>query len=156
MIEALAGGVFGGIMRLAPEVLKWVDRKDERKHELSMQQQEMEFAKVKAEAAMREQQTTMSVAETNAITLAFQEQAETSKAAGWFVAAVSALVRPIITYIFAGMYCLVKFAAYYSAVTQGADWTIVVTQLWNAEDMAVLNMVLTFWFVGRVYERSGK
>jgi hypothetical protein len=156
MIEALMGGVFGGVMRLAPEVLKWIDRKDERKHELSMQQQEMEFAKVKAEAAMREQQTTMSVAETNAITMAFQEQAETSKAAGWFVAAVSALVRPAVTYLFAGMYCLVKFAAYYAAVTQGADWTVVVTQLWNAEDMAVLNMVLTFWFVGRVYERSGK
>jgi hypothetical protein len=156
MIETLLGGLFGGALRLAPEVLKWIDRKDERRHELSMQQQEMEFAKIKAEVSMREQQTTMSVAETNAITVAFQEQAETSKAAGWVVAAISALVRPLITYLFAFMYCLVKFAAYYSAVAQGAPWTVVIAQLWGPEDMAVLNMILTFWFVGRVYERNSK
>jgi hypothetical protein len=34
MFEVLGGGllgsVFGGLFRLAPEVLKWLDRKDER------------------------------------------------------------------------------------------------------------------------------
>lgn len=30
MIETLMGTLFGGAFRLAPEILKWVDRKDER------------------------------------------------------------------------------------------------------------------------------
>ncbi len=35
MFEVLSF-IFGGIFRLAPEFLKWMDKKDERKHELAM------------------------------------------------------------------------------------------------------------------------
>jgi hypothetical protein len=156
MIEALMGGLFGGVLRLAPEVLKWLDRKQDREHELRMQQQEMEFARVRAEVAMREHEAQMTVAEAQAMAVAFKEQSETAQSAGWFVAAVSALVRPVITYMFAAIYFLVKFATYLVAVEQGAPWQMVIQQLWATEDMAVLNMILTFWFVGRVYERSSK
>jgi len=38
MLDLLGGGIFGsllgGLFRLAPEVLKWVDKKNERSHEL--------------------------------------------------------------------------------------------------------------------------
>ena len=37
MIETLLGGLLGGAFRLAPEILKWLDRNGERSHELSMQ-----------------------------------------------------------------------------------------------------------------------
>jgi hypothetical protein len=40
MLDILSGGIFGsllgGIFRLAPEVLKWLDKKNERSHELEM------------------------------------------------------------------------------------------------------------------------
>ena len=36
MMETLLGGVFGGLLRLAPEALKFFDQKNERKHELAM------------------------------------------------------------------------------------------------------------------------
>lgn len=40
MFEILSGGIFGGLLggifRLAPEVLKYFDKKDERAHELAM------------------------------------------------------------------------------------------------------------------------
>ena len=40
MFEILGGGIFGsllgGIFRLAPEVLKYFDKKNERQHELAM------------------------------------------------------------------------------------------------------------------------
>ncbi len=40
MFEILSGGllgsIFGGLFRLAPEVLKFLDKGNERKHELSM------------------------------------------------------------------------------------------------------------------------
>ena len=35
MIETLLGGLLGGAFRLAPEILKWLDRKGERGHELA-------------------------------------------------------------------------------------------------------------------------
>jgi len=35
MIETLLGGLLGGAFRLTPEILKWIDRKGERIHELA-------------------------------------------------------------------------------------------------------------------------
>ncbi|GGH55394.1 hypothetical protein GCM10010975_12910 [Comamonas phosphati] len=46
MIETLLGGLLGGAFRLAPELLKWLDRQGERGHELAMQDKALEFEKL--------------------------------------------------------------------------------------------------------------
>lgn len=153
-METLLGGIFGGVLRLAPEALKFFDSKNERKHELAMLEAEMKFAQVKGEIAMRQTQAQMTMAEVGAIGEAFKEQAETSKSAGWFVAAISALVRPVTTYLFIVAYAAVKVATFQIALQQNGDWKAVMLSMWSPDDMAVLNMVLSFWFVGRVYERT--
>lgn len=156
MLETLLGGVFGGLLRLAPEALKLWDRKDERKHELNMLDRELEFAKTKAEAELHKADNELSIAELDAISSAFQEQAQTAQAAGKFVSAISALVRPAVTYIFIALYALVKVASYVLALSQGGTWQAVLVSLWGVDDAAILNMILSFWFVGRVYERQSK
>lgn len=156
MIETLLGGVFGGVLRLAPEVFKIFDKKNERSHELRMLEAEMEFAKVRGEIAMRQADVQLQSAELDAMTAAIREQSATAQAAGKFVAAISALVRPTVTYLFLGLYAAVKVAAYLIAIEQGGDWKEVLTTMWGDDDLAVFNMILSFWFVGRVYERSSK
>ena len=54
MIETLLGGLLGGAFRLAPEVLKWLDRKGERGHELAMQDKAIEFEKLRGAQRMSE------------------------------------------------------------------------------------------------------
>jgi hypothetical protein len=54
MIETLLGGLLGGAFRLAPEILKWLDRKGERGHELSMQDKALEFEKLRGAQRMAE------------------------------------------------------------------------------------------------------
>jgi hypothetical protein len=54
MIETLLGGLLGGAFRLAPEVLKWLDRKGERGHELAMQDKALEFEKIRGAQRMAE------------------------------------------------------------------------------------------------------
>lgn len=154
MIETLLGGVFGGVLRLAPEALKFFDQKNERKHELSMLEAEMRFAQVRGEIAMKQTEAQMTMAEVAAIGEAFKEQSTTAQAAGKFVAGISALVRPFVTYLFVIAYAAVKVAAFLIALEQNGDWKLVLTTMWGVDDMAVLNMVLSFWFVGRVYERT--
>lgn len=156
MIETLLGGVFGGLLRLAPEAFKLFDRANERKHELAMVNAEMEFARIKGEIAMRQTEAAMTMAEVDAIGQAFKEQSETAKNAGWFVSAVSALVRPTVTYAFLGLYAAVKVAAFMIALEQGGNWKEVVLTMWGADDLAVFNMIISFWFVGRVYERGNR
>lgn len=151
--SALFGGIFGGLLRLAPEVFKLFDRANERKHELAMLAAEMEFAKVRGEIAMRETQAKVDVAELQAIGEAFKEQSATATAAGWFVAALSALVRPVVTYAFTAAYFLVKYATYLIALQQGGEWKEVLLNLWNKDDIAIFFMLLSFWFVGRTLEK---
>ena len=156
MLETLLGGVFGGLLRLAPEVFKMFDRANERKHELAMLNAEMEFAKVRGEIEMRQTEAVMTMAEMDTMAEAFKEQSKTAQAAGKFVAAVSALVRPSVTYLFVFLYAAVKVASYLIALEQSGDWKLVMVTIWSVDDMAVLNMILSFWFVGRVYERTNK
>ncbi len=154
MIESLLGGIFGGLLRLAPEVFKLFDAKDARKHELAMMNAEIELAKSKAESELRQTNAQMTVTELTAMTEAFKEQAATASSSYKWVAAISALVRPSITYWLVAIYSAVKFAAFESAIAQGGEWKAVLLGLWGADDMALLNLVITFWFVGRVFERT--
>jgi len=156
MLETLLGGVFGGVLRLAPEVMKIFSKGSDHKHELAMLNAEMEFSKVRGEIAMRQTEAAMTVAELDAIGNAFKEQSSTAKAAGKFVAGISALVRPLVTYLFVGLYAMVKLAAFLIALQQNGDWKIVMTTLWGIDDMAVLNMILSFWFVGRSIDRDNR
>jgi uncharacterized membrane protein YjjP (DUF1212 family) len=115
---------------------------------------EMKFAQVKGEVAMRQTEAQMTMAEVEAIGEAFKEQSTTAQAAGKVVAGISALVRPFVTYLFVIAYATVKVSAFLIAVSQNGDWKEVLVTMWGVDDMAVLNMVLSFWFVGRVYERT--
>jgi len=154
MLETLLGGVFGGVLRLAPEVFKIFDAKDSRKHELAMMSAEMEFAKIKGEMQLKETEATLTIAELDAMKEAFKEQASTAGKSYKWVAAVSGLVRPLVTYWFVGVYSATKVAAYTIATSQGGIWNKVLISMWGKEDMAILNLLLTFYFVGRVYDRK--
>lgn len=156
ILESLFGGALGGLLRLAPEIMKLWDRKDERKHELAMLGQEMEFARLRGEMHMRQTEAAMSVAELQAVGEALKGQAEMATAGGQVVAAISALVRPLVTYWFVGLYSAHKIASMMMAHEQGGGWRDVLITSWTEQDWTVLSMILSFWFVGRVWERSTK
>jgi hypothetical protein len=150
----VASGGLGGLLRLAPEIMKGFDRKHERAHELAMMQVEIQIVEKRLEHEMRKVDAAMTMAEMDAISQAVKEQGQTARAAGKFVAAVSALVRPLVTYWFVIMYSLVKIVGMSMAVAAGSDWREVIVSSWTSDDMAMLMLVLSFWFVGRVYDRK--
>lgn len=152
--ESLLGGIFGGLLRLAPEVFKFFDRKNEREHELKMLGAEMEFARVRGEIEMHKMEANISMKELDAIAIAVQEQGETARSAGWFVAALSALVRPLVTYWIVSLYSLHKIATLSMAYEASADWRLVMMTNWTADDASILAMILGFYFVGRVWDRK--
>lgn len=154
MFETLLGGVFGGLLRLAPEVFKFFDRKYERSHELEMLKSEMEFARIKGEITMKQVDAAVTMEEMGTMAEAIKEQASTAKSAGKFVAAISALVRPTITYAFVIAYFTVKAAMYLVALEQGGAWKEVLISLWNQDDVTILFMIISFWFVGRSLDRN--
>lgn len=156
MLESLLGSLFGGLFRLAPEFLKWLDRKDERNHELSMFRLQTDLEKQRGTFTLEEKYVDHSTAALDAIQEAFREQSATASASYKWVAAASALVRPGITYVLFGLYVAVKVTAIVYSMQSGASWLEVTKTHWNTEDFALLNLVITFWFVGRSIEKYQK
>jgi len=154
MLETLLGSLLGGVFRVVPEVMKLWDAKNEREHELAMLGKEMEFAQIKGEISMREQENVLMGSELTAMTEAIKEQGQTARAAGKFVAAFSALIRPGVTAWFVILYSIVKIATMLVAFDSGANWKDVFIMSWSQDDMALLMMILTFWFTGRVWDRD--
>ena len=157
MFEVLGGGllgsVFGGLFRLAPEVLKWLDRKDERSHELRMFSLQTDLEKMRGEYKMEEKYVDFSKANIDAIGQAFKQQAEADKKAYKWVASISALVRPGITWLLFGLYTAVKIISVSYAVNSGLPAIQIMQEIWTPDDFAMLMMVLTFYFLGRPLEK---
>jgi len=148
----LIGALIGGVFRLAPEVLKILDRKFEREHELKKLDVEVSIAKMQAEFALQQGHQRLQEHELDAIGEAFKQQAESDSKAWKWVASLSALVRPAVTYWFVFFYSVVKAAGLYLAFLQDGSWTAVLLSGWTDYDEGMLSLILTFWFVGRVWE----
>jgi len=147
MIETLLGGLLGGAFRLAPELLKWLDRQGERGHELAMQDKALEFEKLRGASA----DAAWNVGAIDALRDAVRTQGE--KTGVRWADALSISVRPVITYWFMALYCAAKTAAFAAAVSAGAGWSVAILHAWTEADQALWAGVLNFWFLGRVFER---
>ena len=158
MIETLLGGLLGGAFRLAPELLKWMDRNGERGHELAMQDKALEFEKLRGASRMAEIGATADAAWNTGAIEALKDAIRTQgeKTGVNWVDALSASVRPIITYWFMALYCSAKVAAFAAALSAGAGWGAAVLQAWNEADQALWAGVLNFWFLGRVFDKGGR
>ena len=155
MIETLLGGLLGGAFRLAPEILKWVDRKGERGHELAMQDKALEFEKIRGAQRMAEIGASADAAWNTGAIEALRDAVRTQgeKTGVWWADALSSSVRPIITYWLMALYCAAKTVAFIAALNAGAGWGAAVLAAWSEADQALWAGVLNFWFLGRVFDR---
>ncbi|WP_247539279.1 hypothetical protein, partial [Ralstonia pseudosolanacearum] len=144
--------------RLAPELLKWLDRKGERGHELAMQDKALEFEKLRGAQRMAEIGASADAAwNTGAIEGlrdAISAQGRTS-GVPW-ADALSISVRPVITYSFMALYCAAKAAVFTGAITAGAGWITATLQAWTEADQALWAGVLNFWFLGRTLDKMNR
>lgn len=155
MIETLLGGMLGGAFRLAPEILKWLDRRGERGHELAMQDKALEFEKLRGAQRVAEIGASADAAwNVGALdTLREAVAAQGQRSGARWADALSASVRPVITYWFMALYCAAKTAALVAGLQGGAGWMPAIQAAWSEADQALWAGVLNFWFLGRVFDR---
>ena len=158
MIETLLGGLMGGLFRLAPEVLKWLDRKGERGHELAMQDKALEFEKLRGAQRMAEIGAAAEAAWNTGALASLREaiSAQGQRSGIGWADALAVSVRPVITYWFMALYCAAKTAAFLSSVEHGLQWGDAVVLAWTDADQALWAGVLNFWFLGRVFDRVSR
>jgi len=156
VIETIVGGALGAISRLAPEIINFFDRKNERKHELAMGVQQYDLAKLQSESAYRlkdrEVEGEQFTSAMEAMKAGIEAQAKPT-GIRW-VDAFSALIRPgVTTWVFV-LFAGYKTAMLHLALEANVALADAVVNLWTPADEAMLSAILTFWFVGRVWERN--
>jgi hypothetical protein len=163
MIEMLGGGLIGsllgGVFRLVPELIKYFDKKDERKHELEMFDRQCEFEKVRGQIRLEEigaqRDLAVDVGVMDAFKAAIDQQAEMVKAAGGKVAALSASVRPVMTYYLLALYGAAKTSTILLAYHSGQPMLEVLKEAWSVDDMALLSGVVNYWILDRTLAKRG-
>ena len=152
MLETLLGTLFGGAFRLAPEVLKWIDRKDERAHELAMFDKQLEADKLKGDQALAQinaqADANIGAAEVQAIIEATKAQA-TQTGIKW-VDALNALVRPLLAMQWLILlWPAVIVAGFTLAIQHGTDPLVALRSAFGVDEKAMAASVASFWLVDR-------
>ena len=158
MIEALMGGALGGVLRLAPELLKWFDRKDERKHELAMIDRNLAADRQRAELNIRaieaQDAAAQNAGEIQMLVEAMKAQA-TPTGVGW-VDALNAIVRPFLTlYWCVLLYSAVLVARYVILLHGGVPALEAVVRLWGPTEEGLVAAMMAFWFADRSLRKGG-
>ena len=163
MIETIGGGVLGtllgGLFRMAPEFLKWLDRKDERKHELAMFDRQVDLEKTRGDIKLQEigaqRDYAIDTGEIGAFQAAMEQQTEMVKSACGWAATISALVRPLLTFWIWGLYSLAFLTLLYITWEGTKDPAKVAQLVLTADFMTILAGITNFWFLDRVLKRRG-
>ena len=163
MLDLLGGGIIGtllgGAFRLAPEVLKYFDKKNERQHELAMFEKQCDLEKVRGQIRLDEigaqRDMAVDIGVMDAFQAAINQQTEMVKAAGGWVASLSASVRPVMTYYVLALYGAAKIASLILAYRLNQDMVQVLAKCWGPDDMAILAGVVNYWIIDRTLSKRG-
>ena len=146
----------GGLLRILPELLQFLNRKTDNKHELDMFDRQIQLESFQS-ANRREEivingsfEETLAVLDAQKTALKSQMQVTGIR----FVDALNFLVRPLTTYYMLAIYGLSKLAMAIVAYHAGVDAWVVISSLYNDDDKSILMGILSFWFVGRVFDKK--
>jgi len=157
--STIVGGFLGGVLRLVPEVFKWLDRKDERKHEVAMQDKALEFQKLKGNQVVdeikAEGDAMWDAGAMDALVAAIKGQ-DAPSGVKW-IDGFSKLMRPAITFQWViVLYPAVIMAGFITmlfATTEAITFKKVAETLpmiFGESEKAICGGIINFWFLDRV------
>ena len=163
MIELLGGGVLGsligGLFRLAPEVLKFLDKKNERQHELEMFKNQCELERQRGDQKLAEigaaREAAIDTGVLQALNGIINQQTEMARTAGGWVASLSASVRPIVTYWVLTLWSFIHAWFAWNAWAAGAPPVEVFRTMMTADFAALVSGTLNYWFLDRTLAKRG-
>jgi hypothetical protein len=140
-------------------VLKFLDRKNERQHELSMFDKQCDLEKQRGAQKLQEigaqHGMAVDVGVLDALKGAIDQQTEMVKAAGGWVASLSASVRPIVTYWILFIWSFVHIWFAWNAWLQGMPPVEVFKTAMSPDFAALVAGTINYYFMNRTLEKRG-
>jgi hypothetical protein len=155
---ALGGGAIGGVLRGGLEVIKYLDRKADREHEVKMfglnLQADAQRAAQNLAVIHAQHDADADTKDLDALIAGVTVQGQRS-GVGW-ADALNTLVRPVLT-LYWGVFLFgaVMIARYVILTRNGVPAADAVLQLWGPAEYAILSSMFSFWFVDRALRKGG-
>jgi len=159
MLETLLGSLFGGLFRLVPELIKWLDLKDERKHELALIATNLEADKARAELKVLHGAQQLNSEELHGAQQLNSEElaalvegvkaAATQTGVKW-IDGLNALIRPWIAFQWVlVLWPAVIVSGIVMSVQSGANVLEAIQATFGPEEKAVCSSIVGFWYMDR-------
>ena len=137
----LLGSLLGFGTSFLPKVMDYFQDKADKKHELEImtRQAEINLDVTAIDANIREVETI--------------HEHDAALDGGGFINSLRASVRPVITYLFMGLFLAVEIFTYVLLLDKGLPPGEALVGVWNDQVMAMWSAILAFWFGGRQFKR---
>lgn len=160
---SILSAILGFAAPFLPELLKYFTRSQDNAHELAMMKLQLEAKAQEHLYRMEEINVQGDIAEAvelhkpmSSFGVQLLDAARGQGLSGWamypafYLFAImdfmAGMVRPAVTYAAFGFYMAVKWAQLTIARTAGHDLNAALLQVWSEEDLAIVVLVLSYWF----------
>ena len=141
----LLSSIFGILTGLLPGLVRLWERRYEQKHELEM-------LKVRLEGMAKGVEINAGVEDGRSLVREGMDLRNHDRylSGNSRIETLRASVRPVITYSFFGLFCLIKIAAIIKMMSMNVPVNEMITVIWGQEEIVLLAAVLSFWFGSRI------
>lgn len=141
----LLSSIFGILSGLLPGLLRMWERRYEQKHELDM-------LRTRMEGMAKGIEITSSVEDGRTLYREGVDLRNHDLAIGGNsrIQTLRASVRPVITYTFFGLFCLIKIIAVVKMWILNIPVDQILSVIWGEEETVLLAAILSFWFGSRI------
>lgn len=147
--------LFGGLLRLMPEIMAFFNKRTDNAHELAMMDRQLQLDQARSNMRIHEAEIQGDINQQLALISAqgVALKAQMQKTGIRWVDAINFAVRPLTTYYFLICYGIVKTSMIVVALRTTDPWLSII-QCWSEQDAAILSGILAFWFVGRCFDKK--
>lgn len=137
----LLGSLMGLLASLLPHIVKYVQDRQDKKHEVELLKLQMQAQSQGHQERLKEIEIKGDIEESAAMS-----RPQASSGVVW-MDAYNSSVRPTIAYGFFLLYAIVKYAQYRILIDKTPlDWDQALVRIWTPEDMALFASIISFYF----------
>lgn len=146
----LLGSLLGFGTSFMPEVLNFFRAGQDHKHSLERMKLEMDLMARRNELKLDILDKQAEIKETEGL------YKHDSMDAGGFINALRGSVRPVITYVFFGLFVAIKVTAIIALMGRGNDLGVSLSLIWDDATSGLFAAIISFWFGGRAVSKYMK
>ena len=146
---SLLGSALGFGTSIIPSVIDLFKQRQQDKQELAMLQAKARYAAQLSELKIDELRSKSDISEIEGIHKSQAAAVSNSK----FAAALSGSVRPVVTFLFVGIFLTVKITALVTSMNAGQTLNDAMPMIWDEDTKILFSGIISFWFSARAFEK---